>query len=188
MKKSSPFIITFTAICIALNYVGANIALFLKLPVYLDTFGTILASLVLGPIFGVGTAIASALISAFTTDISAIYFSPVAILLALLVSVFFTSDSKPRLNLLWKTFLVSLPATALASLITVIVFKGITPSGSSLIVQGLHGLGLDLVTSTIIVQALTDYADRLLVIGVSLVFIPQLKKVSPRIFAKSTNI
>ena len=185
MKKTSPFIITFTAICVALNYVGANIALFLKLPVYLDTFGTILASLVLGPIFGVGTAVASALISAFTTDISAIYFSPVAILLALLVSVFFTSDSKPRLNLLWKTFLVSLPAVA--SLITVIVFKGITPSGSSIIVQGLHGLGLDLVTSTIIVQALTDYADRLIVIGVSLVFIPQLKKVSPRIFAKSSN-
>ena len=162
----TPFTITFTAICIALNYIGANIALFLKLPVYLDTFGTILASLILGPIFGVGTAIASALISAFTTDISAIYFSPVAILLALLVS---------------------LPATALASLITVIVFKGITPSGSSIIVQGLHGFGLDLVTSTIIVQALTDYADRLIVIGVSLVFIPQLKKVSPRIFAKSSN-
>ena len=154
MKKTTPFTITFTAICIALNYVGANIALFLKLPVYLDTFGTILASLILGPIWGVGTAVA---------------------------------DSKPRLNLLWKTFLVSLPATALASLITVIVFKGITPSGSSIIVQGLHGLGLDLVTSTIIVQALTDYADRLIVIGVSLVFIPQLKKVSPRIFAKSNN-
>ena len=187
MKKITPFTITFTAICIALNYIGANIALFLKLPVYLDTFGTILASLVLGPIFGVGTAVASALISAFTTDISAIYFSPVAILLALLVSVFFTSDSKPRLNLLWKTVLVSLPATALASLITVIVFKGITPSGSSIIVQGLHGLGLDLVTSTIIVQALTDYADRLIVIGVSLVFIAQLKKVIPRIFAKSSN-
>ena len=187
MKKITPFTITFTAICIALNYIGANIALFLKLPVYLDTFGTLLASLILGPIFGVGTAIASALISAFTTDISAIYFSPVAILLALLVSVFFTSDSKPRLNLLWKTVLVSLPATALASLITVIVFKGITPSGSSIIVQGLHGLGLDLVTSTIIVQALTDYADRLIVIGVSLAFIPQLKKAIPRIFAKSSN-
>ena len=43
MKKTSPFIITFTAVCIALNYAGANIALFLKLPVYLDTFGTILA-------------------------------------------------------------------------------------------------------------------------------------------------
>ena len=44
MKKTSPFIITFTAICVALNYVGANIALFLKLPVYLDSFGAILAS------------------------------------------------------------------------------------------------------------------------------------------------
>ena len=70
MKKITPFTITFTAICIALNYIGANIALFLKLPVYLDTFGTILASLILGPILGVGTAVASALISAFTTDIS----------------------------------------------------------------------------------------------------------------------
>ena len=48
MKKSTPLILSLLSICIALNYVGANIALFLKLPIYLDTFGTILASLTLG--------------------------------------------------------------------------------------------------------------------------------------------
>ena len=30
MKKSTPLILSFLSICIALNYVGANIALFLK--------------------------------------------------------------------------------------------------------------------------------------------------------------
>ncbi|MBP2620106.1 ECF transporter S component [Streptococcus panodentis] len=188
MKKFSPYIISFAAICIALNYVGSTLALLLKLPIYLDTFGTVLASLVLGPLAGVGIAVLSALISAFTTDISAIYFSPVAILLALLVSIFFKNQSRPSLSLLWKTLLVSLPATILASLITVLVFKGITPSGSSLLVQGLHGLGLDLVSSTVLVQALTDYADRLIVIGVSLLVLPQLKKISPQFSAKTGRV
>ena len=62
MKKSTPLILSFLSICIALNYVGANIALFLKLPIYLDTFGTILASLTLGPLAGAGVAFLSALI------------------------------------------------------------------------------------------------------------------------------
>ena len=69
MKKSTPLILSFLSICIALNYVGANIALFLKLPIYLDTFGTILASLTLGPLAGAGVAFLSALIGWMTTDI-----------------------------------------------------------------------------------------------------------------------
>ena len=40
MKKLSTKIITILALCIALNIVGSNIALLLKLPIYLDTIGT----------------------------------------------------------------------------------------------------------------------------------------------------
>ncbi len=89
MKKSTPLILSFLSICITLNYVGANIALFLKLPVYLDTFGTILASLTLGPLAGAGVAFLSALIGWMTTDIFSLYYSPVAIIIALSAAWFF---------------------------------------------------------------------------------------------------
>ena len=82
MKNSSIRIISFMAIAIAINYIGANIALFLRLPIYLDMIGTLLVAVVFGPWLGAGAAIVSALISLMTTDIFAIYFVPIAIVAA----------------------------------------------------------------------------------------------------------
>lgn len=53
MKNSSIRIISFMAIAIAINYIGANIALFLRLPIYLDMIGTLLVAVVFGPWLGV---------------------------------------------------------------------------------------------------------------------------------------
>ncbi|HEN5855762.1 TPA: ECF transporter S component, partial [Streptococcus agalactiae] len=76
---------------------------------------------------------------------------------------------------------ISLPGTIIASVITVILFKGITSSGSSIIAQFLHGIGLDMTSSLILVQVGTDYMDRL--ISLILVFstITLLKKHSPNL-------
>jgi len=74
MKNSSIRIISFMAIAIAINYIGANIALFLRLPIYLDMIGTLLVAVVFGPWLGAGAAIVSALISLMTTDIFAFFF------------------------------------------------------------------------------------------------------------------
>lgn len=63
MKRSHARLIAFMAIAIALNYVGANIALFLRLPLYLDTIGTLLVAVVFGPWLGAAAAIISALLS-----------------------------------------------------------------------------------------------------------------------------
>ena len=57
MKNSSIRIISFLAIAIAIIYIGANIALFLRLPIYLDMIGTLLVAVVFGPWLGAGTAI-----------------------------------------------------------------------------------------------------------------------------------
>lgn len=167
MKRTGTFTLVFIAICIALNFIGANIALFLRLPIYLDTIGTVLASLVLGPWLGVLTAVLSALLSWATTDIFALFFSPVALLLALLVGYFIRGNESLK-TVWWKVIPISLAGTILSSLITVILFHGITSSGSSIFVQALHGLGLDMVTASVLVQAVTDYIDRLVTLVIVL--------------------
>lgn len=174
MTNTSTRTLTFMAVSVALNIIGANIALFLKLPIYLDTIGTLLVSVVLGPWLGVASAVLSALINWMTTDIFSLYFSPVAIIVALVAGYVVKANDKP-LHLLWKSLLVSLPGTVMASLITVILFKGITSSGSSLIAQFLHGLGLDMTASLVLVQAGTDYLDRLISLVLVLILIKQLK-------------
>ena len=45
-------VLTMMALCIGINYVGGTIALWLRLPVYLDSIGTIFAGALLGPIPG----------------------------------------------------------------------------------------------------------------------------------------
>ena len=179
LKNSSAFVIAFLAICVALNYVGSNIALFLRLPIYLDTIGTMLAGLVLGPVFGMVAALISGLISWMTTDIFALYFSPVAILVGFLAGLILKPAEAHKSVLLAKALAISLPGTILSSLITVVLFHGITSSGSSLLVQLLHGFGLNLTASIVLVQAGTDYLDRLVVIFIVMLLLKILTQRLP---------
>lgn len=170
MKSSRIRLIAFIAIAIAINLVGANIALFFKLPIYLDSIGTLLVSVLLGPFYGVLAAILSALINWMTTDIFSLYFSPVAIVIALITGFIFNKNSKVS-SLPYKALIVSLPGTVVASVITVILFQGITSSGSSIIAQFLNKMGIDLTVSLVIVQAITDYADRLISLIIVFIFV-----------------
>ncbi|HFQ4897715.1 ECF transporter S component [Streptococcus agalactiae] len=180
MTKSPARLISFISIAIAINLIRANLALFLRLPIYLDTIGTLLIAVILGPWYAASTAFLSALINWMTTDIFSLYYSPVAIVVAIITGILIKRNCKPS-SLLWKSLIISLPGTIIASVITVILFKGITSSGSSIIAQFLHGIGLDMTSSLILVQVGTDYIDRL--ISLILVFstITLLKKHSPNL-------
>lgn len=49
-----------------INIVGAFLALNLRLPVYLDSIGTVLVSGLLGPVYGMVTGVLGSLISGIT--------------------------------------------------------------------------------------------------------------------------
>ena len=76
----------------------------------------------------------------------------------------------------WKLFpaalVISLPGTVVSSTITAVVFGGITSSGSTALVQLLHSLGMNLTLSVCVVQAMTDFVDRMIVLAVVLVILP----------------
>ncbi|WP_424554600.1 ECF transporter S component [Streptococcus agalactiae] len=180
MTKSPARLISFISIAIAINLIGANLALFLRLPIYLDTIGTLLIAVILGPWYAASTAFLSALINWMTTDIFSLYYSPVAIVVAIITGILIKRNCKPS-SLLWKSLIISLPGTIIASVITVILFKGITSSGSSIIAQFLHGIGLDMTSSLILVQVGTDYIDRLISLILVFSIITLLKKHSPNL-------
>ena len=55
MKKAktwSTITLAMIPICLAINYVGAQIAIALKLPMYLDVIGSIMMGAICGPIPG----------------------------------------------------------------------------------------------------------------------------------------
>ena len=173
-KKLTTRMVTVMALCIGLNFLGSTIALWLRLPIYLDSIGTIFAGALLGPIPGVLTGLSSSLLSGVTTDIFSLYYSPIQIITGLLAGLILPSKLQNqglinRLPLFLWALVLSLPGTIISSIITIKLFGGITSSGSSMIVQLLYGLGLNQSASVVLVQTATDYLDRLLsVIAVAL--------------------
>ena len=169
-------LLSYMAMGIALNYVGSLLALFLRLPIYLDSIGTMLMGALLGPWVGAGVAFCSSLLSWLTADTFSIYYAPVGMLIGILTGLVFQHTHKYNNYIWWQAALISLPGTILASLITVLLFKGITSSASSILVQTLYALGFDLVSSTILIQFLTDYLDRLLSLLACSLLLQRLKQ------------
>ena len=155
--------IALIALFIVINIVGGHLALYTKLPIYLDTIGTLLGSAFFGPVGGLITGVLTALINGTTGDLFSIYFMPSQMTTALVSGFIYrrvrATDVK---NIWWLALIISVPATIVSTIITVILFHGITSSGSSLLVQILYGLGFNQALSVFIIQVGTDFLDRLI--------------------------
>jgi len=167
MRRIKPRTMTLLALCITLNIVGSNVALMLKLPVYLDSIGTVLAAAVFGPLGGMFVGGATGLIVGATTDLYSLFFMPVQLLTGLVAGLLYRRI-KPgtwRSNW-WLALIISLPGTFLSTAITVILFHGITSSGSSVLVQLLLGTGISKTLAVFLIQVGTDYLDRFITVYV----------------------
>lgn len=152
--------ITLIALAIVINIVGSYIALGLHLPIYLDSMGTIMTAILLGPFYGLFSGVLSALITGMTSDIYALYYMPVGIVLGVMTGFVFQKNKSNKLFV--KSFCISVPASLISACITATVFGGITSSGSTMLVQLLAKTPVGLTLSCLIVQFFTDYFDRLL--------------------------
>ena len=160
LGKISVHKITLIALAIVINIVGSYIALGLHLPIYLDSMGTIMTAILLGPFYGLFPGVLSALITGMTSDIYALYYMPVGIVLGVMTGFVFQKNKSNKLFV--KSFCISVPASLISACITANLFGGITSSGSTMLVQLLAKTPLGLMLSCLIVQFFTDYFDRLL--------------------------
>ena len=69
MRKFSTNKLCLLALCSVINLIGGHIALLFRLPVYLDSLGTVFAAALMGPLSGMIPGIISNLIGGVTTDI-----------------------------------------------------------------------------------------------------------------------
>ena len=163
------------ALAIVLNVIGGQIALFFHLPIYLDSMGTIMIAMLYGPVYGMLPPLLYGLVMRFTLDIYSLYFMPVGLMLGLMTGLVSKYFSLKKWRMIPGAMMITVPGTIVSSIITAVLFGGITSSGSTVIVQVLNKAGLGLTASVFIVQILTDYVDRLL----SLVVVSYLFRVIP---------
>lgn len=168
-KKLTVLQMCFLALAAVLNIAGANIALLLRIPLYLDTLGTFLSAMLFGPFYGMIPGLLSGLLTGFTTDIYSLFYLPVQLVTALAAGFLFYEKSfkTGKYRILLYAAAVTVPGTIVSASITAFLFGGITSSGSSILVQLLHHTGLNLTASVFCVQLLTDYLDRAVMLCLS---------------------
>lgn len=108
---------------------------------------------------------ATSLLMRVTTDIFSLFFMPVQLAIGLTAGLLYKRKQATQFkNSWWFALAISLPGTILSTIITVILFNGITSSGSSIAVQLLTGIGMNQALSVFLVQVSTDYLDKLLTV------------------------
>ena len=195
-RKLGTYQICLIALAIVMNVIGGQIALALRLPIYLDSIGTIMIGALLGPWCGLIPGLLGGLIMAFTGDIYSLYFAPVGMIVGFMSGLAHTGFSglrggaklqrilslghistvKDAAVMIGRAFVISLPGTVVSAFICTVLFGGVTSSGSAILVQFLAAkTPLGLTASIVLVQYLTDFCDR----AVSLALVMAMVRVLP---------
>lgn len=149
-------------IAVAINYVGGQIAVLLKLPFYLDVIGTILAAMLAGPWIGGLAGLITNLILGITNPT----FFAFAIV-NVVVGVVTGYCARYRLFRDIPRIILAIILMSLASLITavpivVLMFGGVTGGGTSLITGVLMASGRDIWTAVTSTEILFTGLDRII--------------------------
>ena len=165
MKKAktwSTITLAMIPICLAINYVGAQIAIALKLPMYLDVIGSIMMGAICGPIPGVVLGALSSAINSLSEP-TAIAYIPVTVACGLVAGLLGKAGFMKQL---WKSliagFVLAVAAVAISSPITAFLYGGISGTGNDVFVRGLRAAGRGLLPATLIATLITEFFDKLL--------------------------
>lgn len=165
-RKITVFQLCVVAMAVGINVAGGQLALLLRLPIYLDSIGTILTGALLGPWFGMLPNLLSGIFMGMTTDIYSLYFAPAGMVTGFMNGLVWRKWIGRRCGAgingkLWLLALaVSVPGTMVSSVICAAVFGGITSSGSMVLVQLLAKTPIGMTASIFLVQFVTEYLDR----------------------------
>lgn len=149
-------------IAVAINFAGGQLASVLKIPLYLDTIGTIFVAMLCGPWVGGLAGLVTNLVLGIANPI----FIPFAIVN---VAVGLVTGFLARKNMfsIWWKWIISMVLMALASIITaapivVLMFGGVTSSGTSLITATLMATGSNIWSAVISTELVFTVLDRII--------------------------
>ncbi|MBN1046446.1 ECF transporter S component [Clostridium botulinum] len=160
MKKINLNVMIFMSLCIVINLVGGFIVLSFKLPIYIDTIGTLLSAVLLGPINGGIVGGLTSIVNGSTFDPISFYFMPVQIIVGLSTGVCFKNSKFEGIKSALSIILITILGSITASIVAAFVFNGVTSSGSSIFVAVFKNLGISTVTAVFSTQIFTDLLDK----------------------------
>jgi energy-coupling factor transport system substrate-specific component len=155
-KDFTTITLALMAVAIVLNIVLGQVVSLLKLPIFLDSIGTVLVALLAGPWAGALTGLLTNLIWGLISDPVAAAFAPVALVIGLVAGL---CAKWGLFRKWWQAILSGVIITVALSIIAipirVYMFGGVTGSGTDFIIAYLMATGRDLF-SAVIISVITD--------------------------------
>lgn len=151
----------FIPIGVAINFVGGQLASLLKLPVYLDTIGTMLTAMLAGPWVGAVTGLLSNVVTGIANPVN-FWFIPVNIIVGLVVGFLSRKDMWRGWKLIISFIIMDLVSLLVATPIVVYVYGGVTGGGTSLLTAILMATGQSIWASVISVEIVWTTLDRVI--------------------------
>lgn len=162
MKKTSIQIMTIS-FCAAINVGVGFLVQAVRLPIYLDSVGTIIATALLGPIAGSITGILGLVVLSFLTAPTAFAYSITAIAIAFSSYMFLKFGYLQKLHTtIIFGLLLGVIAAIVSAPITTYLFGGISLAGADAFTTFFKATGNTLITSVLLGGLSTDPIDKLL--------------------------
>ncbi len=149
-------------IAVAVNFVGGQLASLLKLPMYLDTIGTIFAAMLCGPWVGATAGVLTNVVTGIANPVN-FAFIPVNLLVGLVTGYLARGEMFSN----WWKWIISMIIMAVVSIasaapIVVLVYGGVTGSGTSIITATAMAAGANIWAAVIGTEGIFTVLDRII--------------------------
>ena len=160
-KDFTTITLVLMAVAIVLNIVVGQLVSLLKLPIFLDSIGTILVGILAGPWAGGLTGLLTNLIWGLISSPVAAAFSPVAAVIGIVAGL---CAKYGLFKTWWKALISGVIITVFNAIVAVPIrlymFGGITGSGADFITAYMLALGKDLFGSVIVTVFTSNLIDK----------------------------
>lgn len=154
-------LLTFSAICVVINIALGTFITALNIPlVFLDTVGTILGAVLLGPLYGALIGGTTNLILGVILDPTNIPFALVNIAIGLIVGFIASKHKFGYKEAIITGIILSVVAPLIGTPISILLFGGLSGSGFDFLVGFLREVGQNIFTSTFIPRIISNIVDK----------------------------
>lgn len=182
-------ILVLIALCIAMNIGLGQIASTLKLPIFLDSIGTILAALLLGPWVGMITGLCTNLLWGLISGPVAAAFAPVAMVIGLVAGLLAGKGLFRTLpGAVFSGVVITFFVTLVATPIRTYLFGGVTGSGADFVVAYLNAVGKNLLESVAWTVMGTNLVDKVASAMIAWAIVKRLPERIKTLFPDANNV